>query len=177
MRAVDAVSELAGWDRRGRYVYLKRDLAKIFNESGNNLDQSVKRLVARGVLTRAAQSVYLFAYSSRIGATTIEEVAATLRRGEHVFVALESALSQWGLISQIPIDRLTLVTTGGKGVFRTPYGVIEFNHTNRGRAEIRANIIDRPGHPLPIANAEYALAGLRRARRNLDLIAEGGAHG
>ena len=177
MRITDAVSQLAGWDRQGRYVHLKRDLAKIFNETGNNLDQSVKRMVAKGVLTRAAQSVYVFTHSSRIGATTIEEVALTLRRGKYVFVSLESALSQWGLISQIPVDRLTLVTTGSKGVFRTPYGVIEFTHTDRSWAEIRANIIDRPGHPLPIANEEYALAGLRRTRRNLDLIAEGGTHG
>ena len=176
MRTIEAVAALAAWDRRGRYVYRKRDLAKIFAETGNNLDQSAKRLTARGVLTRAAQGVYVFAHSTRIGPTTIEETALTLRRGEYVFESLESALSQWGRISQVPIDRLTLVTTGAKGTFRTPYGVIEFTHTDRPAAEIRANTIDRPDHPLPIATPEYALAGLRRVGRNLDLIYQGDTH-
>ncbi len=41
---------------------------------------------------------------------------------------LESALSEYGVISQIPIDRLTIMTTGRKGHYKTPYGTIEFTH-------------------------------------------------
>ncbi len=32
--------------------------------------------------------------------------------GEYNYVSLESMLSEYGLISQIPIDRLTVMTTG-----------------------------------------------------------------
>jgi predicted transcriptional regulator of viral defense system len=167
---------LVEWDRRGKYVYRKRDLAKVFHESGNNLDQTVKRLALKGVLIRAAQGVYIFAYSSRIGGTTIEDVAMALRRGDHIFESLESALSQWGAISQIPVGRITLMTTGGKGTFHTPYGVVEFTHTRAAPAEIRANTLERPGHPLPIATEAYALDNLRRTRRNLDMVVEEGSH-
>ncbi|MDR1079169.1 MAG: DUF6088 family protein, partial [Propionibacteriaceae bacterium] len=176
VKTQEAVALLAQWDRRGKYVHLKRDLAKVFAESGNNLSQTVKRLTAKGVLIRAARGVYVFAYSPRIGAATIEDVALALRRSEHSFESLESALSQWGLISQVPVDRITLMTTGGAGTFRTPYGTIEFVHTQADPSEIRANTVERPGHALPIATEAYAVANLRRTRRNLGLIDEGGSH-
>ncbi|MDR0782461.1 MAG: hypothetical protein LBE83_01710 [Propionibacteriaceae bacterium] len=87
--------------------------------------------------------------------------------------AYESALSQWGRISQVPIDRLTLATTGRKGVFRTRFGVIEFTHTEAGAAEISANTVERPDHAIPIATESYALSGLRRVHRNIDLVDQG----
>jgi predicted transcriptional regulator of viral defense system len=176
MRTQTAIARLAEWDRQGRYVFLKRDLAKVFDETANNLSQTVKRLTAKGVLVHAARRVYVFAYSHRVGATTVEEVALALRRGEHVAESLESALSQWGLISQVPVDRLTLVTTGPSGEVVTPYGVIEFTHTKRPAAELRDSLVDRPDHPIPIVTAEFALRQLRRVGRNLDLVSEGGSH-
>jgi len=173
MKLADAVSALAEWDRRGRYVFLKRDLAKVFGDHGKALDQTLARFVEAGLLERVAHGVYLYAHSAHLGATTIEEIALALRRGEHVFESLESALSQWGRISQVPVDRLTVVTTGRKGTFATRFGVIEFTHTTAPATEIAAHTVDRPGHPLPIATEPYALAGPRRPRRNLDLIDQG----
>jgi hypothetical protein len=111
---------------------------------------------------------------------TIEALRALAdwdRRGHHVYESLESALAQWGAISQAPVDRLTLMTTGAKGVFATPYGVIEFTHTERPAAEIATNTLDRPDNPIPIATEAYAQANLRRVGRNLDLLAEAGHHG
>jgi len=173
MRYPEAARLLAGWDRRGRSVFLKRDLAKVFDEGGKTLDQTLRRLVAAGLLERAAHGVYLYALSTNLGVSALEEVALALRRGEHVFESYESALSQWGRISQVPVDRMTLATTGRKGVFRTRLGVIEFTHTAAEPAEITANTVDRPGHVIPIATEAYAMSGLRRVGRNLDLIDQG----
>jgi len=164
---------LAEWDRRGRCVFLKRDLAKVFDEGGKTLDQTLRRLVASGLLERVAHGVYLYALTAHLGVLALEEVALALRRGEHVFESYESALSQWGRISQVPVDRLTLATTGRKGVFETRLGVIEFTHTAAGAAEITANTVVRPGHVIPIATQAYALSGLRRVGRNLDLVDQG----
>ena len=150
MQTAAAIVRLADWDRRGRYVYHKRDLGKIFDEAPNTLSQTLKRLRAQGVLVRAAQGVYVYALSPRVGAETIQDVALTLRRGEYVFESLESALSQWGVISQAPVDRITLMTTGSKGTFHTPYGVIEFTHTKLTPDQIRQGTLERPGQPLPI---------------------------
>ncbi|MDR1430760.1 MAG: DUF6088 family protein [Propionibacteriaceae bacterium] len=176
MRTAEAIVRLADWDRRNRYVYLKRDLGKVFNEAGNTLNQTLKRLKGKGVLVRAAHGVYVYALSSRVGAATIQEIALTLRRGEYVFESLESALSQWGVISQVPIDRITVMTTGSKGVSRTPYGTIEFVHTKLTPDQIRQGTLERPGQPLPIATEAFALRNLRRTGRSAELLAERGSH-
>ena len=73
------------------------------------------------------------------------------------------------MISQVPLEYLTVMTTGRKGVFMTPYGVIEFTHTARSPASIVKSTIDRD-HPLPLATAPAALRDLRRVGRNLHLV-------
>jgi len=173
MRYPDAARLLAEWDRRGRCVFLKRDLVKVFDEGGKTLDQTLRRLVTAGLLERVAHGVYVYALSAHLGVAALEEVALALRRGEYVFESYESALSQWGRISQVPVDRMTLATTGRKGTFHTRFGVIEFTHTAAKASEIVANTLTRPDHVIPIATEAYALSGLRRAGRNIDLIDQG----
>jgi hypothetical protein len=62
------------------------------------------------------------------------------------------------------------MTTGRKGEFRTPYGVVEFTHTSRKATDIVANIIDRPKHRIPLATEAYALENLKAVRRNLTML-------
>ncbi len=111
----------------------------------------------------------MFSLSLHKGADTLEEVAKTLRRGEYNYVSLESALSEYGIISQIPVGRITVVTTGRKGEYRTPYGIIEFTHTKRPLSEVLESMIDRQ-RPLRVATKEAALRDLRRVGRNTHLI-------
>ncbi|MEG0324510.1 MAG: hypothetical protein RR619_10975, partial [Raoultibacter sp.] len=160
MKLSEATRKLLEFDRKGRYVFARRDLAKVFDETGPTLEKTLSRLIESGFLERAVRDVYVFAESAHISSTTIEDIALTMRRGDYVFESLESALSQWGLISQIPIDRITLVTTGRKGEFQTPFGVIEFTHTDAPPTEIIDNVVERPGHRIPIATKEYALKNL-----------------
>lgn len=174
MRLLDAEKILRKWDREGRYVFTRSDLAKILDESSpNTLSATLQRLVKAGILVRAAHNTYIFGESTRPGSTVLEEIALSLRRGEYVYESYESALSQWGIISQIPIDRLTLATTGRSGTYKTPYGVIEFTHTSSNPKTIVENTVERPGHPVPIANQEFALKNLKRAKRNIEMIDEG----
>ncbi|MEG0418713.1 MAG: hypothetical protein RSB04_12660 [Gordonibacter sp.] len=176
MKSNETHQLLSHWDRKGRYVYTKADLAKLINDpSDNTLSETLRRLVANGTLVRAARGVYVYANSRHLGSSTIEDVALALRRGEYVFESLESALSLWGDISQIPLDRITLMTTGRKGEYRTPFGVIEFTHTQSSPATILDNTVQRPDHPIPLATKEFARANLKQVRRNLSLLAQEGA--
>jgi hypothetical protein len=100
---------------------------------------------------------------------TVEQIAKTLRRGEYNYVSLESALSEYGAISQIPIDRLTVMTTGRKGTYQTPYGIIEFTHTKRPVRDIVQHIRDIK-RPLRIATAQTAWRDLKRVGRNTHLV-------
>lgn len=176
MKQADALNILQSWDAKGRYVFRKRDLEIAFDESARTLDQTLARLVRSGMLERAAHGVYVFAYSRNIGPATIESIARNLRRGELTYESLESALSRYGVISQIPLDRLTLSTTGRSGEYRTPYGVIEFTHTKLPVKAIIPRLVEREGHALPLATKQLAFENLRSARRNLDLVDEGELH-
>lgn len=172
MKQSNALHILSTWDKQGRYVYRKRDLEILLNERGKTLDQTLTRLVRQGILQRPAHGIYLFASSAHIAPTTIEYIARNLRRGEFTYESLESALSQWGAISQIPIDRITLMTTGRSGEHKTPYGVIEFTHTNALVEDLAPHVVAREGHALPLASKELAYKNLRSAGRNLDLVSK-----
>jgi predicted transcriptional regulator of viral defense system len=168
----DAVQRLAEFDREGRYVFSSRDMAKVFlDDTPRAREATLNRLVARGILERPSKGVYLFALSGHKGTDTLELIARILRRGAYNYVSLESALSEYGLISQIPVDRLTVMTTGRKGEYVTPYGTIEFTHTKRPTSDILASIVEC-GRPLPMATQNAALRDLRRVGRNLHLVEE-----
>jgi len=170
MKQAKAIKILNRWDKQGRYVFRKSDLVYVFDEQGRSLDSTLMQLVKNGVLDRVAHGVYLYAFSRNIGSETLGYIARNLRRGDYTFESLESALSQYGIISQIPIDRITLMTTGRSGEYRTPYGVIEFTHTKAKLEDIVANTIERESNPLPIANKHYAFKNLQSVGRNLTLV-------
>ncbi|WP_305906304.1 type IV toxin-antitoxin system AbiEi family antitoxin domain-containing protein (plasmid) [Methylomarinum sp. Ch1-1] len=134
MNTKTAIKRLAAWDSQGRYVFTIHDLAKIFPEDRyRTLKDGINRLVREGFLVRACKGIYVNPYAHNQNSFTLEYIAKTLRRGEYSYVSFESALSEYGVISQIPIDRLTVMTTGRKGECKTPFGVIEFIHQNRAR--------------------------------------------
>ena len=170
MRTVDAIRILAEWDRRGRIVFTLSDLRKMFpHRSDKTLSESLRRLVRDGLLERAANGVFVNPLSSRSRLHLLETVACAIRRGEYNYLSLECALSEWGVISQVPMARLTVMTTGRKGTFDTPYGTIEFTHTRRSATSILANTVRRD-RPLRLATALAALRDLRRVGRNLHLV-------
>lgn len=115
------------------------------------------------------RNIYVNPFADISKTNTVESIARALRRGEYNYVSLESMLSEYGAISKIPVSRLTVMTTGRKGVFHTPYGTIEFTHTKRSVIEILQNtmVVDRP---LRIATKETALRDLKRVGRNLSMV-------
>ncbi|WP_236630758.1 hypothetical protein [Bifidobacterium aemilianum] len=120
MKQSIAIQTLSRWDDAGRYVFLNRDLRKLFPENDNAFKDGLKRLVFNGLLVRAARGVYIYALSKHIGEGTLDLIARNLRRGFLTYESLESALSSYGIISQIPIDRRTYMTTGRSGEYTTP---------------------------------------------------------
>ncbi|EKE77447.1 type IV toxin-antitoxin system AbiEi family antitoxin [Gallaecimonas xiamenensis] len=170
MQQSTAIERLSEQDRNGRYVFAHRDLAKLFPEdNARALHAGLQRLTKSGLLTRVAKGVYVFSNSRHLGAGTLEQIAKTLRRGEYNYVSLESALSEYGVISQIPIDRLTVVTTGRKGEFKTPFGVIEFTHTKRPVRQLLPGLRS-VGRPLRLATKARAYGDLKRVGRNTHLV-------
>jgi hypothetical protein len=92
-----------------------------------------------------------------------------LRPWDFKYLSLESALSEAGVISQIP-SRLTLMTTGRTQTFATPYGIIEFVHTAQKPEDLRHQVVWDNRKGFPVATAKRALGDLKHVRRNLDLV-------
>ena len=170
MRAIDAQKEFDRLDHENQAVFTLGDLREIFpNEVEKTLSESLRRLVRRGILERAANGLYFNPRSNRSWMNILEELACVLRRGRLNYLRLECALSEWGVIAQIPQEYLTVMTTGRRGFFRTPFGRIEFTHTSRDEHSIRKSVVD-VGRPLPLATVWTALRDMRRVGRNLHLV-------
>lgn len=173
MKKLDAIQVFRALDKQGKFVFIKRDLVKLFpQDHAKTLDEGLHRLVKAGLLQRACRGVYVNENAQSFDSYAIEHIAKALRRHEYNYVSLESMLSEYGLISQIPLDRLTVMTTGRKGTYKTLYGVIEFTHTKRSTKNILGHIKTVTGRPLRIATKKTALRDLKRVGRNLHLIIE-----
>ena len=145
MKSTDAHRIFSDWGRKGRVVFTTSDLRKLFSEDSDKaFRKGIDRLIKRGDLVRAANGCYL---------------------------SLESALSEYGIISQIPLSGITVMTTGRAGVFETPYGRIEFTHTKRSPSDILENTRD-VGRPLRLVGPAAARRDLLRVGRNTHLIDE-----
>lgn len=167
-----AIKVLSEWDSKGRYVYTLHDLAKLFpDDKPKTLQEGVNRLVRSGLLQRACRGVYVYSLARSIDSFTIERITQALRRGEYNYISLESALSEYGAISQIPIDRLTVMTTGRLGTYHTPWGTIEFTHTKRAASDIVART-HKTERPLRMATVQTAWRDLKRVGRNTQLVDE-----
>ncbi|EGR0997151.1 hypothetical protein EHJ37_19700 [Vibrio parahaemolyticus] len=172
MKIEEALKTLDKFDKNGIHVFAKRDLRRVFFEDTDaGFKQGLVRLVKSGVLERPTNGVYIYALSRNKGHRLIERIACALRKYDYNYVSLESALSQYGAISQVPIDRITVMTTGRKGIFKTAYGVIEFTHTKRSKLDIIENTI-KTDYPLRMATLETALRDLKRVGRNDGLVYE-----
>lgn len=171
MKKLQAIQVIRDFDKKGRFVFSKHDLYKLFPEDNKKaLEEGLNRLVKAGLLVRACRGIYVNDFAQCKDSYVIEHVAKALRRGEYNYVSLESILSEYGVISQIPLDRLTVMTTGRKGTYQTPYGVIEFTHTKRSVDDILNSIKDIAGRPLRVASKQAAIRDLRRVGRNINLL-------
>ena len=172
MKHMELINSLTALDRLGVYVLTKKDVEKLFPQEGEkSMEKSLQRMVKDGLLIRAARGIYVNALAvARKPSWILEDVAKALLPGNLSYVSLESILSEYGVISQIPLSRITLMTTGAKGVHETPFGTIEFTHTKRTIPDILERTIFIKDRPLRIAKKHAAVTDLLRVGRNTDMI-------
>jgi hypothetical protein len=129
----------------------------------------MKRLSDQGVLIRAARGIYVNPHARSRPTDARRGLLRFLRPREINYVSLESKLSEAGVISQFT-TALTCMTTGSSGRFVTPWGAVEFTHTNR-KIEVGTDVVVQDDGTVE-ATIRTAVRDLRRVGRNLDLIDE-----
>ncbi len=155
----------------GIYAFTNGMVRNVFpGEPEENLKKTLSRAESGRVIERACRGVYLYKRASSANAYKLESVAAALRSGKYSYISLETALSEYGIISQMTLGRLTVMTTGRSQKYATPHGTIEFTHTSRPGSEIVRSTYWQGGRPLRVAKPETAFEDLRRVGRNIHMV-------
>jgi hypothetical protein len=171
MTLIEFLDKLDWLARMGIYTHSNTMLKSYFPaEPAINLKKCIERAVAKGVLQRPCRGVYMSGKHLQDNVYKLESIAVVLRPGHYSYISLETALSEFSVISQMTINYLTVMTTGRSQIYTTPYGTIEFTHTTRSELDIVGNISRQDDRPLRIASAQLALSDLKRVRRNLNLV-------
>ena len=126
--------------------------------------------VKRGLLRRVAKGLYESTLTPPEPESAIYKIIKKLRGGVLNYISLESQLSHAGDISQLVMDRVTVITKGRSGTFSTPYGVIEFIHTKKPIHQIAPNLYFDPDIKMYRATSEQAIADLKHCNRNLHML-------
>lgn len=168
MRRRDLSRKLAQADKEGVWAFTLATFSALLGDiEPNYLKLRMKRLSDQEVLIRAARGIYVNPNARSLPADVRRALIRYLRPGETSYVSLESKLSEIGAISQIPTV-LTCMTTGAAGAFDTPWGRVEFTHTDRS-VEFGSDVyVGNDG--VIEASSKRAASDLRHIRRNVGLI-------
>jgi hypothetical protein len=168
MRRAELSKRLVEADRKSIWAFTPATFSALLGQvEPNYLKLMMKRLADQGVLIRAARGVYVNPQARSLPSDIRRGLIRFLRPREISYVSLESKLSEAGVISQIA-TALTCMTTGSPGNFETPWGIIEFTHTDRD-IDLKKDIYRRDDGSLE-ASVVRAVRDLRRVGRNVDLI-------
>ena len=166
---------IATLDRLGtpeRAIFATADLRSALPDlSTAQFKVHLSRAVQRGVLQRVCRGIYCYPHAQPNQQLVLYHAAARLRAGHLCYLSLESVLSHHGVISQIPLDRLTLMTSGRRATIACgPWGSIEFTHTKRRAHDLAGQLTYDAPKRLWVATPQLAWRDLKRVGRNNDFV-------
>ncbi len=171
MQLITFQRHLQDFAQKGLNTLSKKMLMHYFPEEKREaFRKTLSTAIKHDILQRVCRGVYVYPPSFNDEVYKLEKIAVVLRMGGYSYLSLESALSEYGIISQLLLNHITVMTTGRSQTYNTPYGIIEFTHTQRDDSNIISNATKIESRPLRIASPQMALADLQRVGRNLDLV-------
>lgn len=126
--------------------------------------------VKKGILRRVSNGIFESTLTPSEPTTAIYKIIKKLRSNVLNYISLESQLSHTGDISQILMDRVTVITKGRSGIFSTPYGVIELIHTKKPVKELMPNLYFDPDIKMYRAKTVQAIQDLKDCKRNIHML-------
>lgn len=120
-------------EQNNKCVFTYADLMILFDLDARYdvLDVILVELLEDGFFIEALPNIFVIESASSFDFSTIrEKIAIAMRRGENMYVSMQTVLSDYQIISQIS-NALTVVTDGKSEVVKTKYGFINFYHLER----------------------------------------------
>lgn len=138
-------------------------------------DGAFKTLLSRaesvGLLRRVCRGVYLYPHTDYPAGLILYHTAALLRSEYFNYLSLESVLSELGIISQLPLNWITLMSSGRSNqVDCREFGTIEFVHTRKLSENLVGQLVFDTRYHLWRADSALALQDMKDTRRSLDLV-------
>ncbi len=154
------------------YLFTSADLHALLPElSSATFKTLLSRAVSNNLLVRISRGLYFYPRVDYPRGLLLFHAAARLRADTFNYISLETVLSDEGVISQVPINRITLMSAGRTHVIHCgDFGTIEFVHTNRLPSVIENQLIYDAACHLWRASVPLALRDMRATRRSLDLV-------
>jgi hypothetical protein len=147
-----------------RCLFTPHDLRAVLPDLS---DTAFKTLLSRAVkechLTRLCRGLYLYHPVARNDGLLLFHAAARLRADGLNYISLETVLSDAGVISQVPINRISVISCG-------QWGTIEFVKTRQTPHNLIGHIHYDVRCKLWRASVRQALRDMRATHRNMDLI-------
>jgi hypothetical protein len=163
---------LAGLSSPERYLFALTDLRGLFPEHSEGAFKALlSRSVKDGILRRVCHGLYLFPGVDYDSGHLLYHAAGRLRAHCFNYLSLESVLSDAGIISQVPINWITVMSSGrGQTIDCGEFGHIEFIHTKKKPVDLTGDLTYDSQCRLWRASVALALRDMRLTRRSTDLI-------
>lgn len=155
-----------------RYLFTPSDMRALLPDIS---DQAYRALLSRaaqgGRLERVCRGLYIYYPAKPRSGLLLFHAAARLRAHEFNYISLETALSDSGVISQLPMNWITLMSSGRSNVINCGrWGAIEFVHTRQKAVDLAPHVTYDSRCRLWRASTAQALRDMKMTRRNLDLV-------
>lgn len=154
------------------YLFTLSDMSSALpNYSRTALLVVLSRAVKSGLLQRVCRGLYLYPDTDPHDGRLLYRAAARLRAREFNYLSLESVLSDAGVISQVPLGWITLMSSGRSRVVDCGrFGHIEYIHTRRTARKLEKQLSWDSQINLWRASVALALRDLNHTHRSQELI-------
>ena len=161
---------------REHCIFAPADLAAVL-PGCRQMPVLLSRATKAGVLKRMCRGIYLYPKTDYPAGHLLFHAAARLRAEAFNYISLETALSDAGVISQVPMNWITLLSSGRSHVVDCgDFGHIEFVHTAQHPENLSGELSYDADCHLWRASVRQALRDMKTTRRSMDLVDKEAAH-
>ncbi len=173
---MQAIKTLSNWLENNASsehdVFSSRDLRILFLDLS---DAAFRALLSRATkgdcLERICRNLYRYKKKDYSEGRLLYHAAAHLRGHRFNYISLETVLSDAGVISQIPINVISIMSSGRSNTIDCGrFGSIEFIHTQQKPTDLRDQLTYDAPCRLWRASVQLALKDMKKTHRNADLI-------
>jgi hypothetical protein len=166
--------QIAGLNLPNGCLFSSHDLKALLPHLNADRYKSVMHHLCKvGYLERLCKNLFLKSTPKYSASNILFRAANKLREDHFMYLSLETVLSREGRISQVPMQWISLMTSGRSYQFKLKnFGTIEFIHTQKTALELMHQIHYDHSIGLWVASSDLALHDMKNCHRDLSLVDE-----